>query len=190
MAILNKNMSVADFKTTYFLKTELQAFCKQEALQATGSKTDLTEIIAYYLETGKSLTIKKASVTKKNLLEPLTLTSIIEENFVCSEVHREFFKKEIGKNFSFNVVFQKWLKNNSGKTYQEAISAYQQILAEKKTGKTKINQQFKYNTYIRDFFADNKNRTLKEAITCWNFKKQQKGQHQYAKADLIALKTK
>ena len=40
--------------------------------------------------------------------------NIIEENFVCSEKHRAFFKEQVGKSFSFNVAFQKWLKSNAG----------------------------------------------------------------------------
>lgn len=34
--------------------------------------------------------------------------NIIEENFVCGEKHRAFFKEQVGKSFSFNVAFQKW----------------------------------------------------------------------------------
>jgi len=34
-----------------------------------------------------------------------------------------FFKGKIGKTFSFNVQFQKWLKANAGKTYGAAIEA-------------------------------------------------------------------
>ena len=39
-----------------------------------------------------------------------------------AELHRAFFKREIGDSFSFNVAFQKWLKSNSGKTYADAIA--------------------------------------------------------------------
>ncbi len=62
------------------------------------------------------------------------------------------------------MAFQKWLKNNAGKSYREAITAYYQILKEKKKGKTTIDRQFEYNTYIRDFFADNKGKYLEDAI--------------------------
>ena len=37
--------------------------------------------------------------------------------------------------FSFNVQFQKWLKTNTGKTYKDAITAYYEILEEKKNKK-------------------------------------------------------
>lgn len=117
--------------------------------------------------------------------------NIIEENFVCSEKHRAFFKEQVGKSFSFNVAFQKWLKSNAGKTYADAITAYHQILQEKKSakGKGEIEKQFEYNTYIRDFFAANKDKTLEQAIKCWKFKKSQKGHNKYEDSDLAVLQT-
>lgn len=54
-------------------------------------------------------------------MERPVLDTKIEQDFVCSEKHRAFFKQHIGKSFSFNVAFQKWLKSNSGRTYREAI---------------------------------------------------------------------
>ena len=67
--------------------------------------------------------------------------------------------------------FQKWLKENTGKTYREAIAAYSRILEQKKKGTTTIDRQFEYNTYVRDFFADNKGKSLEDAIKCWKYKK-------------------
>ena len=111
----------------------------------------------------------------------------IEANIVCSEKHRTFFREKIGKSFSFNVAFQKWLKSNAGKTYADAITAYYQILAEKKNSKTVIDKQFEYNTYIRDFFADNQGKSLDDAIKCWKYKKSLEGHNRYERSDLIAL---
>ena len=112
---------------------------------------------------------------------------LIEANIVCSEKHRAFFKEKIGKTFSFNVTFQKWLKSNAGKTYADAIRAYYAILEEKEKSKTVIDKQFEYNTYIRDFFADNNGMSLENAIKCWEYKKSLKGHNHYEKSDLIAL---
>ena len=97
------------------------------------------------------------------------------------------FREHIGNAFSFNVAFQKWLKGNTGKTYKEAITAYYQILEDKKSRKTVIEKQFEYNTYIRDFFADNPGRTLDDAIKCWKYKKQLPGHNHYEQTDLAAL---
>ncbi|MCH5296219.1 MAG: SAP domain-containing protein [Ruminococcus sp.] len=185
--ILDKELDSRIFLDYYWLKDELVSFCRKYNLPTSGGKQELTDRIAYYLDTGKvkpaSATVKRAS----SFVGEISENSIIETDFVCSEKHRAFFKEHIGKSFSFNVLFQKWLKANSGKTYKDAINAYYRILEEKKNGKTKIDKQFEYNTYIREFFAANSGKTLDDAIKCWKYKKQQSGHNRYEKEDLIAL---
>ena len=183
---LSLNISVDTFKNYYFLKEELVDFCRQNGLQTSGSKQELTERIACFLETGK---ITKTNPKPKSTVNigDITEDTLIEPNIVCSEKHRAFFKEKIGKTFSFNVAFQKWLKSNAGKTYADAIQAYYAILEEKKKSKTVIDKQFEYNTYIRDFFADNNGMSLENAIKCWKYKKSLKGHNRYEKTDLIAL---
>lgn len=183
---LDNNLDSKTFWEYYYLKEELIDFCRKNNLQTTGGKIELTERIAKFLETGERT--YKNHITKKTLIaDEITLNTIIEENFVCSEKHRAFYKEQIGNNFSFNVLFQKWLKSNSGKTYQDSIDAYYQILEEKKNKKTTIDKQFEYNTYIRDFFSNNKDKSLEQAIKCWKYKKSLKGPNKYEKEDLQAL---
>lgn len=183
---LNNVLDGKSFRKWYWLKEELVSFCKANEIPATGSKTELTERIAYFLDTGK---VKKITKTKRasNKVTDITLESIIESDFVCSEVHRAFFKEQIGASFSFNVAFQKWLKNNTGKTYKEAVAAYYEILENKKKNKTVIDKQFEYNTYVRDFFAANKGCSLDDAIKCWNYKKCLPGHNRYDDSDKTAL---
>ena len=163
---------------------------KIEELKRTGSKSELSERIAVFLKSGKR-TRAEHKTQKTQSTGEIKPNNIIEENFVCSEKHRAFFKEQVGKSFSFNVAFQKWLKSNAGKTYADAITAYHQILQEKKSakGKGEIEKQFEYNTYIRDFFAANKDKTLEQAIKCWKFKKSQKGHNKYEDSDLAVLQT-
>lgn len=184
--ILNKNLDSKTFRDYYYLKEELVDFCRKHGLPVSGGKIEITDRIAYFLDTGKILSVPK-SKKKVTSVTDIGESTRIESDFVCSEKHRAFFKKYIGSNFSFNVAFQSWLKSNSGKTYKEAIAAYYQILEDKKKGKTKIDKQFEYNTYIRDFFADNHGKTLEQAIQCWRYKKQLPGHNRYEKADLTAI---
>jgi len=79
------------------------------------------------------------------------------------------------------------LKSNAGKTYQDGVNAYYQILEDKKRNKSTIDRQFEYNTYIRDFFDDNKGKSLEQAIKCWKYKKGLKGHNKYEKDDLKIL---
>lgn len=174
------------FKEYYYLKEELIDFCRKNNLQTTGNKLELIERISDFLDTGKR-TYKTHNTRKTKMVDTITLNTIIEENFVCSEKHRAFYKEQIGNSFSFNVAFQKWLKSNAGKTYQNSIDAYYQILEDKKKNKTTIDKQFEYNTYIRDFFNDNKDKSLEQAIKCWKYKKSLKGHNKYEKHDLKVL---
>ena len=190
---LTKDLTSAEFKEYYFLKEELKEFCRNEGLKVSGSKNQLEMRIIYYLDTGKSLDESKNKKNKDNLTninkttfsKEITLDSILGEDFKCSEDKREFFEKEIGKRFKFKVKFQKWLKSNPDKTYQDAINAYYDIQNSK--DKTKIDKQFQCNQYIRDFFEDNKGKTLNDAIKCWNYKKSQKGPNKYEASDLDIL---
>ena len=175
-----------EFLEYYYLKEELVYFCRENGLPASGGKTELTERIAYFLDTGKVLAAKTVR-TQKHKISTITRDSIIESDFVCSELHRAFFKREIGESFSFNVAFQKWLKSNAGKTYADAIVAYNEIKNTKKPGKKDIGSQFEYNTYVRDFFEDNKGASLEDAIKCSKFKKSIKGHNKYERTDLKAL---
>ena len=197
---LNKELSSAEFKEYYFLKEELKEFCRNEGLKISGSKNQLEKRIIYYLDTGKSLddsnsiekddkpirpNFQKSNKTKATTSKEIRLDSILGENFKCSEDKREFFEKEIGKGFKFKVKFQKWLKANPNKTYQDAINAYHEL--QNSNEKTVIDKQFQYNQYIRDFFKDNDDKTLNDAIKCWKYKKSIKGHNKYEKSDLDIL---
>ena len=184
---LDTKLDSKTFKEYYYLKEELVDFCRKNNLQTSGGKVELTKRISKFLDTGEK-TIENHNTKKTKKINEITLDTIIEDNFVCSEKHRAFYKREIGNSFSFNVLFQKWLKTNSGKTYKDSIDAYYQILQDKKKNKTTIDKQFEYNTYIRDFFKSNKNKSLEQAIICWKYKKSLKGHNKYEKTDLDVLK--
>lgn len=187
---LEKGLDSEVFREYYYLKDELVEFCRKEGLQTTGGKIEITDRIAHYLKTGERLVSKKthsSSTSYTGSIGIITLDSRIEPNFKCTEKHREFFKEEIGAGFKFNVAFQKWLKENTGKTYQDAVDAYYEIQKMRQTKRTTIDRQFEYNTYIRDFFDDNKGRPLSEAIACWKYKRSLPGHNKYEKEDLKIL---
>ena len=184
---LHKTLDSKIFMSYYYLKEELIAFCKKEGLQSSGSKEMLVKRIATYLETGEKIKEQIGKKERTVIREKITKDMKIESHFVCSQVHREFFKAHIGKSFSFNVIFQDWLKTHAGATYEEAIMAYAAIIEDKKHRKTTINKQFEYNCYIRGFFEDNEGKTLDDAIRCWKYKKSLPGTHKYEQSDLVIL---
>lgn len=185
---LCRELDSKTFREYYYLREELAAFCRENHLPASGGKRELTERIACFLDNG---TIPKPAASRisgqKSRVSAITRESVIEENIKCTEIHRAFFKKELGKTFTFSVPFQQWLKSHAGNTYADAIAAYREIREEKNNGKNPIGEQFEYNRYIRDFFADNPDRTMEDAIRCWKYKKSRKGHNRYERTDLTAL---
>ena len=183
---LDKNLDSKTFRDFYYLKEELVNFCRKNGIPVSGGKIEIADRIAYFLDTGKVASATKVR-KKTTKISEIREDTKIEADLICSEKHRAFFRKHIGNGFLFNVSFQKWLKNNAGKTYKYAITSYYQILEERKKGKTKIDKQFEYNTYIRDFFEDNQEKSLEEAIKCWKYKKQLQGHNRYERSDLAAI---
>ncbi|PFB25815.1 cytoplasmic protein [Bacillus cereus] len=182
---LTKSIPLEDFQNYYWLKAELQTFCREHGLPASGSKTEITERISHYLTTDKIL--KNSSVQRESKAslsyKDLSLQTIITKNHRCSEDIRAFFKEKIGANFRFTVALQKFFKANVGKTYEDAITFWYEENERKKdpTYKTTISAQFEYNRFTRDFFEDpnNKRRSKADAIAAWKEIKTKPGSNAY-----------
>ena len=121
-------------------------------------------------------------MASKSGFVPTSLDETIPSALVCSQGLRSFFQQHLGQGFRFKVEFQRWLKENAGKTFGDAVEAYKTL-----EYPTEIWPQFEYNQYIRDFFADNQGASLEDAIKCWHRKKLQPGNHRYERSDLEAL---
>lgn len=63
--LLKNGVEVQVFREFYWLKEELQAFCRENEMSAAGSKIEIAHRIAVFLETGE---IQKP-VRKKALLQ-------------------------------------------------------------------------------------------------------------------------
>ncbi len=187
---LDKNILLEDFREYYWLKAELIVFCRNNKLSATGEKEELQKRIDHYLSTGERLVpAKRHSKKSINKKSTIALTTLLEESYKNDAVNRAFFKSVIGDRFKFNVVFMNWVKQNSEKTYQEAVNEWLEIEKEKKSGKKqKISSQFEYNQYTRDFFNANPNKSRTDAIKCWKYKKNIPGSNKYEDSDLASLK--
>ena len=114
---LSRDISAEVFRSYYYLKEELVKFCRKYDLQTSGPKQELTDRIAYFLETGKKKSASSKRIQAESIGE-ITENTLIEANIVCSEKHRAFFKERIGKTFSFNVSLKKqddlWYNRGTG----------------------------------------------------------------------------
>ncbi len=187
---LDNNISLTDFKEFYWLKEELVEFCKKTGISTSGSKVELTNKIQHHFSTGK--VVANFKKTQKVLSkfdwnnEPLNLMTVITDSYKNTENVRAFFTKQIGSNFSFNVKFMKWMKENEGKNLNDALEHWKQLkeIRKDKNYKTDIEPQFEYNRYMRAFLSDNPDLSSKDAIKFWNLKRAKRGTNEYERTDL------
>jgi len=70
---------------------------------------------------------KKNPMLERKKYVPVSLDETIPQGIVCSQDLRAFFQQYLGTGFRFKVEFQKWLKENAGKTYRDAVEAYKSL---------------------------------------------------------------
>lgn len=75
---------------------------------------------------------KKNPMLESNKHVPSFLDEVIPPNLVCSQELRAFFQQHLGSDFHFKVEFQKWLKENAGKTYGDSVEAYKALQGNRK----------------------------------------------------------
>lgn len=190
---LTPTILVEDFRSFYWLKEELQQFCKDEGIRTSGGKIEIAQRIEVYLKTGnvkmanlENKGRRKVSYSRNDENTIFSLDMVITEGFRCSQPLREYFKSIIGSHFHFSVDFQNWCKENVGKTYQNAVDVWIDISNKKKDKnyKTDISSQFEYNQFIRDYFDDpnNKGKKIHVAINAWKEVRSRQGDNKYRRA--------
>jgi hypothetical protein len=187
---LNKDISLTDFNDFYWLKQELIDFCKTVGINPYGAKIEIADRIRQFIQAGK--VVENESNKNKRTSnfdwdkEVLTRATIIQDNYKNGENVRNFFVQEIGTHFSFNIIFMKWMKENIGKTLEDAIIEWNRIneLKKDKNYVSEIDSQFEYNRYMRAFLNDNPHLSSKDAMKYWKLKRAKRGTNEYEKSDL------
>ncbi|MFC4403896.1 DUF6434 domain-containing protein [Gracilibacillus xinjiangensis] len=181
---LTKTIKVEDFQEYYWLKKELQQFCREHGISAAGSKVEIADRIVTFLKTGeRKKPARKTRVAISSSNTELSLDTIIAENHRCSQQVRAFFQSLI-PNFHFSTHIQNYFKQNAGKTYRDVVEEWNKEKERKKdpSYKKEIGPQFEYNQFIRDFFEDKANhaKTREDAIAAWNHIKKLPGNNKYS----------
>jgi hypothetical protein len=182
-----------ELKRWYWLKSELVAFCKVAKLSYLGSKFETLDRLADALDhkgAPKAQNTSKASKPSSKFAwskSTLTLDTIITDSYTNGPNTRKFFKSHCGEKFHFSIPFMDFMKNNIGKTLQDAVNEYHRLETLRKTKdfKSEIPAGNQYNKYLRDFFLDNPTMTAAQARHFWKLKRNLPlGSHKYEREDL------
>jgi hypothetical protein len=184
--------SGTEFKQWYWLKEELVVMCKELQVSYSGSKADLTNRIADFIDFGLKRKLDsnkvrgKKKVSKFNWARSsLNLKTVITDSYTNGPNTRAFFKIQCGKEFSFTIPFMDWMRENVGRTLEDAVMEWRKQYQERKDPnfKSVIPPSNQYNKYIRDFFDDNPGKSIREARHYWMLKRSLPGKHIYEKSD-------
>lgn len=166
--------TAADFRSFYWLKEELVAFCRANGLSTAGAKQEISARIEYFLATGE---IKAPTSPPRRPIgrmpAQLSRGTVITPTFRCSQQLRAFFVKEIGPHFHFDRTMREFIKNGAGKTLGQAIEVWQRATAQP-VSEGKIEAQFEYNRHMREFFKANQGATLSQAVSAWHEQRAQR----------------
>jgi hypothetical protein len=181
---LARQITVADFKSHYWLKAELLGFCKANALSMAGSKQEIAERIEVFITTGNKT---KPELVKKIVRDShqTIKTNTPVEHYNNDAATRQFFISQLREHFHFNSYLRQFTnKNNitSGLTYGDLVTGW--LAEESKRNdpqyKTRIDKQFEYNQFVRDFFANEKGKSQPDVVKAWKAVKTFSGAKTYA----------
>lgn len=190
---ISKIATGAELKRWYWLKSELVEHAKTIKVRTTGGKFEILERIAHYLDTGEPTRPEDRTAKPTSSFDwhsaDLGLQTVITDSYKNSQNVRRFFKRHLGDGFSFNIRFMAWMRENTGKTLQDAITEYQAQKAEtaKPGFQSEIAHHNQFNQYTRDFLADNPDLGLKDVRHYWALKRKrpsENGRHAYERSDL------
>ena len=161
-------LSAENFRDWYWLKTELQSYCRTQGLPTSGSKEDLTLRVQAHLS-GHALPPMAHKRPRRDMPTQLTPETVIEPGWRLNDALRAFFVAHTGRGFRFNQALRDLFKNPQGQTLAQALVMYAQSCE----GRTVlIQRQFQFNQHIRDFFAQHPTATRAQALDAWQKKRE------------------
>jgi len=170
---LTKSLDSETFKSFYWEKKELLAFCVENKIPAQGTKLELSDRVEYFLNTGAIQPVrdKIKGAWSRASAKAITLeTPVI--NYKSDLVTKEFFVAQLGAKFKFNNYLRQFAKtpNMDGSlTYGDLAQGYLSFEANKKSAPQKalIAKQFQFNQFQRDFYACEKGKTRQQFLDAW-----------------------
>jgi len=185
---LTAQTSIKDFRDFYWLKSELEEFCREHGLSSSGGKPELAQRIEHFLQTGERLaprpkpSARPASSRSTPDVE-LSLGTRTSADFRCSQELRVFFTSQLGASFRFTVTLQDYIKRHPGITLGEIAEEWKRQQHARQSGELapEIWPQFQYNQFTRDFFSDPRNRgkTRQDCLEAWKRTRDRRGEKKY-----------
>ena len=180
---LRRGMSVATFRSYYWMKADLVAFARELGVATNGYKPELTARIERRLRglpgAGRP---ERPRPRERDSDAPIRRGTPVV-NYWSDAKTRAFFISQIGRGFHFTYRLNQYRIAHDNLTYGDLVDEW---LAEHRRRQdddyhAPLAEHGKYNRYVRDFFADplNRGKTMRDAASAWNAVKFRRGDPRY-----------
>ncbi|MGB3800681.1 MAG: DUF6434 domain-containing protein [Lewinella sp.] len=171
--------SGAEFNSWYWLKAEMQAFCKLLGLPSGGRKFDLRDRIMYALDHDRKLLPKPRKRRPESTFDwkgaDLNLDTVVTDNISFGPNFRNFLAGQIDRKFTCTSDFMDWVREHEGATLAECIAAWYELDNRRRdpTFRREIADNNMFCQYVRDFYDHDPEAPFQRVKDCWNWKRRQ-----------------
>lgn len=106
-------LTLSEFKSWYWLKTELVTLCRSFGLSPSGCKLELEGKIQRYLS-GGALTVSVGRKTVGEMPAAFTPQTVIGKGWRCNPALGAYLRKVCGRGFRFNAKMREFIHNGAG----------------------------------------------------------------------------
>jgi len=158
------------FADWYWLKQELQAYCRQQGWPASGSKAELMQRVHAGLA-GHPLPVPALPRVRAAAAIPAVLTpdTQVAPGWRLNAALRAFFVQHLGPGFRFNQALRDFFRDPQDRTLAEALALWR---AAQQDPPAAIERQFQFNRHVRDYFAQHPGATRAQMLQAWHEQRQ------------------
>lgn len=164
---LSAALSGDELSRWYWTLAELTLLARELGVPRGGGKAALTERLRAALDGVAPLPAPpRPRKADRQLAAPVDGLTVIPEGQRCSQVLREYFRREIGAGFHFDAYMRTFVAEGAGRTLADAIDhwhATRQDAAQPQ----EIGSQFELNRFLRDWYAEHPAGSRAEALAAW-----------------------
>ncbi|MFD8976600.1 DUF6434 domain-containing protein [Streptomyces sp. NPDC059593] len=164
---LSAALSGDELARWYWTLAELTVFAREIGVSRSGGKVALTQRLRAALDgVAPAAAPPRTRSAGRQLAAPVNGSTVIPEGQRCSQVLREYFRREIGPSFHFDAYMRAFVAESAGRTLADAIAhwhATRQTAAQLQ----EIGAQFELNRFLRDWHAEHPAGSRTEALAAW-----------------------
>ncbi|MEU3315950.1 DUF6434 domain-containing protein [Streptomyces sp. NPDC006662] len=164
---LTAALSGNEFSRWYWTLAELTVLARELGVPRGGGKAVLTERLRAALDGGAApAEPPRRRSASRQLAAPVDGFTVIPEGQRCSQVLREYFRREIGAGFHFDASMRAFVGEGAGRTLADAV-AHWHATRETAARPQEISPQFELNRFLRNWHAEHPAGTRAEALAAW-----------------------